>query len=182
MQNYLKKIGLVFFFAFLVVTVSFSGKAGAGVINVAEASFLDIVRGLVRINPLHVTISVPTEAELGKNFKAEVLVENRGEDKISNVRVEIFTSDGLVLINKNSFKEIGAIQGNKTKNIFWQVRGTEIGNFSISVSVSAEAGGNVVSVEGNTAVVRVIEKSSPPIHFSNLFQKFFAIFAKFFPF
>lgn len=180
MQNYLKKTVLVFFFVFFTIAIFFSGITPTKVTGIAEASFLDTVKSLVTINPLRVSISAPAEVELGRNFKAEILVKNRGKDKISNVRVELFTSNGLVLISKNSFKEIGAIQGNKTKKFSWQVKGTEIGNFSILVSASAEAGENVISAEGNTAIVSVIEKSSSPTYFSNLFQSLFNILAKLF--
>lgn len=180
MQNYFKKTILVFFFGFFVVIIFFSRMSPAGAVNVVEASFWDKVIGIVKINPLRVSISAPAEVELEKGFKVEVVVKNRGENRISNVRVEIFISKDLILVNKNSSKKIGSIQGNKTKNISWQIKGTEIGNFSISAKAYAEIEGDAISAQGNTVIVTVVEKSLPPGKPFNFLQRFFNILAKWF--
>lgn len=180
MKSNFKKIAFIFFVAFLVVTISFFPQLRGGTVGVAGASFWDTIIGFVTINPLRVSISVPAEADLGRNFKAEVTVENRGDERISNVMVEIFISKGLVLVNKNAIKEIGIIQGNKTKNISWQVRGTEAGNFSISVSAFAVVRGDVVSAQGNTALVTITEGTAPPRPTPNVFQSFIGFFLRWF--
>jgi len=183
-----KKIPPPFFTALLVAALFFLGTSFVstfgisqkGMVRVAEASFLDTIVAFVTINPLRVHISTPSEAELGRNFKAEVIVENRGKARISNVEVEIFISNGLVLVSKNVSKEIGNVSGNRQKKIFWQVKGIETGNFGISVRATGAVRGDAVSAEGNTAFVTVKEKSSPPGKSTNIFQSFFSFFKKWF--
>ena len=176
MQPYLKKTIVIFFVGFLVAALFSLSSTRPTRVNVAEASFLDIIIGLVAINPLHVSISVPSEVELGRNFKAEVMVENRGDGRIRNLNVELFTSSGLTLVNKKAVKEFGALNGKSTKSISWQVKGTEVGNFSISVSASGEVRSDAISAQGNTALVRVVEKSSPPGPRPNAFARFLSFF------
>ena len=174
------KISPLLFVVFLVLAISFFPQYQRSATGVAEASFWDTIIGLVAINPLGVSVSVPAEAELERNFKARVTVENRGDDRVSSVRVEIFVSKGLVLVNKNAVKEIGTIQGSKKKNVSWQVRGTEVGNFSISFSASAVVRGDVASTQGNTALITIIENFSPPIPTPNVFQSFLSFFRRWF--
>ena len=146
----------------------------------AKASIWDTIIGFVAINPLHVSISVPEEAKLGRNFKAEVTVENRGDERISNVVVEIFISNGLVLVNKNTVKESGTIKGNGTRNILWQVKGTEAGNFSVSVRASAVVREDAVSIQGNTAIITITDASVTPVSTPNMFQIFLNFFRRWF--
>jgi len=180
MKSHLKKIAFFLFMAFLVVSISFFPQLQAGTMSIAEASFWDTIIGFVAINPLRVSLSVPAEADLGRNFKAQVIVENRGDERISNVMVEIFISKGLVLVNKNAIKKIGMVRGNRTKNISWQVKGTEAGNFSISVSASAVVRGDVVSTQGNTALITITDGPAPPIPTLNVFQSFLSFFRRWF--
>jgi len=175
-----KKIFSPFFIIILVAILFFSGISHNGTMRIAEASFLDTIVAFVTINPLRVHITTPTEAEVGRNFKAEVIVENRGDVRISNVEVEIFISEGLTLVRKNSSQEIGIISGNKEKQISWQVKGTETGNFSISVRASGVVRGNTVIDEGNTVLVTIKEKSHPPGKPTNFFQIIFNIFQRWF--
>lgn len=180
MRAYLKKTIAVFFIGFLVAALFSLSPAQPERVSIAEASFWDTIIGLVTINPLHVNVSVPSEVNIGSNFKAEVTVENRGEEMIRNLKVELFISEGLVLVSKNAVKEFGALKGNGTKSISWQVQGTEIGNSSVSVSASAEVRGDAISSQGNTALVTVVEKSrfSPPR--PNALQRFLSFFRSWF--
>ena len=180
MNSYSKKTASLLLAAFFVLAISFFPQFQRGTIGIAEASFWDTIIGLVAINPLHVSISVPAEAELGRNFKAQIIVENRGDERISEVGVEILTSKGLVLVNKSAVKEVGTVRGNGTKNISWQVKGTEAGNFSITVSASAVVRGDVVTAQGNTALIAIIEKSPPPRLKPNLLQRFLGFFSRWF--
>jgi len=154
----------IFFFGVAGVGLRFAGVASdpqAGMVNTAEASFLDTIVALVAINPLHLAVSAPAEVKVGKKFKVETQVENRGEERISNVRVELFISKGLVLVRKNLVKDVGTIRGNGTKTVSWQLKGIETGNFGISARASGEVRGDVVSAEGDTIFVAIVEKSSP---------------------
>ena len=180
MNSHLKKIASFLVAAFFVLAISFFPQFQRGTTGVAEASLWDTIIGIVAINPLHVSISVPAEAELGRNFKAQVIVENRGDERISEVGVQIFISKGLVLVNKNAIKEVRTVRGNGTKNISWQVKGTEAGKFSISVSASAVVRGDVVTAQGNTALIAIIEKSPAPRLKPNLLQKFLGFFSRWF--
>lgn len=181
--NVVKKIPARLFAVFLVALLFFSGILQVsqwGTTRVAEAGFLDTIVAFVTINPLRVRISTPSEVEVGRNFKAEVIVENRGEARISNVEVEIFISEGLVLVSKDVFKVVGQVSGNREKKTLWQVKGIETGNFGISVQATGRVRGNAVSAEGNTAFVTVVEKSSPPGKHTSIFQNFFSFFKKWF--
>ena len=180
MNSYSKKTAPLLLAAFFVLAISFFPQFQRGTTGVAEASLWDTIIGIVAINPLHVSISVPAEAELGRNFKAQIIVENRGDERISEAGVQIFISKGLVLVNKNAVKKVGTIRGSSTKNIFWQVKGTEAGNFSISVSASAVVRGDVVTAQGNTALGVIIEKSPPPRPKLSLFQRFLGFFSRWF--
>lgn len=180
MQEVFKKTTAILFVGFLVAALFSSGGVLPTRANIAEASFLDIIIGLVAINPLHVSISVPAEVELRRNFKAEVTVENKGDERIRNLKVEIFTSSGLVLVNKNTVKEFGVLNGNSTKNISWQVKGTEVGYFSISVSASGEVRSDAISAQGNTALVDVVGRFPPPRPRLSVFARFLSFFSGWF--
>ena len=180
MPKAVKNICTCLFAVFLITTLFFSGVLPKENIPIAEASFLDTIIALVTINPLRVSILAPREVDLERKFKAEVTVKNRGDEKISNIEVEIFISEGLVLVSKNATKNIGQISGNKEKKILWQVKGIETGNFSISVQASGIVRGDAVSAEGNTAIVTVKEKSPPPGKSTNIFQSLFSFFQRWF--
>ena len=168
-MNYANKISFFFFAVFLVIAIFFFG----GKSYFAHASFLDIIRALVTINPLQVSVSAPSEVELGKNFKVEAIVNNKGQEKIENSKGEIFLPEGLSLTKQNTIKKIGVIPGKKGKKVLWQVRGEQLGKYIISVSVSGELKGDIVNAQGTTLVVSVKEKTSPPGGPAALFQGFF---------
>ena len=161
-----KKIIFVFATVFLVSTI---GSATA-----VQASFLDSIRALVTINPLRVSVSVPGEVELGKAFRVEAKVINKGAEKIENAEAEIFLPAGLVLVRKNPIQEVRVIPGRKEKKVFWSVKGEQLGNFGISASAQGELRGDIISAQGNTVIVTVIEKP-PPGRPLSLFQSFFDI-------
>lgn len=176
MSKVKKKISLLLFvfIVFFVITIFPIGTLSQNkAVNIAEASFLDAIIAFVTINPLSIHISVPKEMNVERNFKAEAIVQNKGEERISNVEVEIFISEGLVLVNKNASKNTGNILGNREKKISWQVKGIETGNFSVSVRVSGIVKEDAISVEGNTAFITIKEKSLPPGRLSFISQNFF---------
>lgn len=181
MFKVIKKTTILLFAVFFVITISFTNVLFQNkTVNIAEASFLDAIIAFVTINPLSVHISVPTEVEVERNFKAEVIVKNKGEERINNVEVEIFISEGLVLVNKNASKNTGNILGNKEKKVSWQVKGTTTGNFSVSVRASGVVREEAINTEGNTDFITVREKSPHPGKRTNIFQNFFSFFQKWF--
>ena len=144
MLDYLKKISTLFLAASILIVVFFP--------NFAQASIWDVIKAWVTINPLEINVSAPAEVEIGKVFKVEARVINKGEEKVENARGEIFLPAGLILLKEDSVQEIGIIPGKKEKKISWQVRGEEIGSYVISVSASGELKGYIVSGEGSTLV------------------------------
>ena len=62
MSGYSKKILLFLLAVFLLTTIFFS---------YVQASFWDVIRAWVTINPLDVDLSAPVEVEIGKTFKVE---------------------------------------------------------------------------------------------------------------
>ena len=149
---------------FVVSLVFFSGT-----VNTAHASFLDIIRAFVTINPLAVEVSAPAEVELNKAFKVEAKVINKGEVKIENVTGEIFLPVGLSLSGKNKTKKIGVVPAGRDKKISWQVKGESIGNHVITVFISGTVSGDEVSADG-TKLVSVVKKMPPPGRSGSGFQ------------
>ena len=104
MPSRFKKIPLFF----LVISVLIAGFCGGIVIDKkdyqAQASLWDAIRAWVTINPLEVDVSAPAEAEIGKVFKVTAEATNKGEEKIENVKGEIFLSaklEGVDFLKKN---------------------------------------------------------------------------------
>ncbi len=166
MPNIKKKLS-IFLLAVFLVTATGS--------YIAEASFLDIIRAFVTINPLALEVSAPSEVEINRVFKVEAKAINKGGVKIENAEGEIFLPVGLSLLGKSTVKKAGIIPGRKEKKISWSVKGENIGSHIVSVSISGELNGSAVSAQGNTLVV-VQAKFSPLGRPINFFQRFFNIF------
>ena len=141
----------------------------------AQASFLDIIRALVTINPLELDVTAPAEAQINRVFKVEAVATNKGKDTILNAEAEIFLPSGLALLKNEPTQKMGVIRGKKDKKVSWSVKGDSVGEYIISVLVSGEIGGDIASAD---AAIRVTlkEKSSPPGRPFNIFQRFFDFF------
>ena len=100
---------------------------------------------------------------------------NKGEDAIENARAQIFLPEGLILLKKDSIQKMGVIRGTKDKKVFWSVKGENLETYIISVVVSGELRGEVLSGDG-TAKITLKEKSSPPGRPFNIFQRFLDFF------
>jgi len=162
---------------FLFTVLSFSGIGAQSKVSIAEASLLDIIRALVAINPLEFDVTAPAEAEINKVFKVQTVAINKGEDKIENARAEIFLPAGLVLVRKDPVQNMGVIRGKKSKKASWSVKGDTVGDYIISVLVSGELRGDIVSADG-TAKVTLKEKSSGSGRPFSMFQIFFTTFQR----
>ena len=168
----LKKILFTLLMACLIA-VSFC----AGAINnapIAQASLLDIIQALVAINPLELTMTAPPEAVINEAVKIEVVIKNKGEEKIDNIQAEIFLPEGLVLITKKQIYKIGAIPPLKEKKTRWLVKGEKSGEYIILVSVKGKLGEHEISSEEST-VVAILNKAdtarlNSPQSFHNLWQ------------
>jgi len=67
------------------------------------------------------------------------------------------------------------IRGKKDKKVSWPVKGDSVGTYIISVSVSGEVRGDIVSADAAIKIT-LKEKSRPPGQPFNLFQRFFDFF------
>ena len=144
--------------------------------SIAHASFLDIIRAFVTINPLEVKVSAPGKVEIGKVFKIEARIINKGEKRIENVQGEIFLPERLVLLGSGPVRGVGVVASGKEKKISWSVRGEKIDNYVILVQVSGTLEGSSLSDEGSV-VVEIIEKVSPGKNrFLVLLQRIFSFF------
>ena len=144
----------------------------------AQASFLDIIRALVTINPLELDVTAPAEAQINRVFKVEAVATNKGKDTILNAEAEIFLPEGLSLLKNEPTQKMGVIRGKKDKKVSWSVRGEGIENvvnYIILVVVSGELRGDIVSADGTTKIT-LIEKPSPPGRPFNIFQGLFDFF------
>ena len=158
------------FFAFLLVLF-----LSAAFPFFAQASFLDIIRALVTINPLELDVTAPAEAQINRVFKVEAVATNKGKDTILNAEAEIFLPSGLALLKNEPTQKMGVIRGMKEKKVSWSVKGEGIENvvnYIISVVVSGELRGDIVSADGTTTIT-LKKKSPPPGRPFNIFQGFF---------
>lgn len=146
---------------------------------VAQAGFLDMIQVLVAINPLKVTVSVPSDVELGKVFKVEAKIINRGEERIEDGEAQIFLPQGLILLEKNTVRKIKVIFPKREKKVSWRVRGEELGNYVISVSAKGELRDDTISAQGNTVVVTVQPKLRSSGSSYSFWQRFLDIFSIF---
>lgn len=144
MPVFIKKFLPLFLAVFILIAIFFAGFA--------QASFWDIIKAWVTINPLEVNLSAPLEAEVDKVFKIEAKVINKGEEKIEDIEGEIFLPEGLVLLKKETVQGIRVIPGRKEKKISWLVRGKEIGSYIIIVSARGELRGDLISAGDSTKV------------------------------
>ena len=175
MEKHLKKsllpiflITILSFFFFLGINYT----AGSNL-----ASLYSVITARVVINPLEVDVFTPTKVEINKVFKVRAKIINKGEEKIKNAKGEIFLPEGIVLIKKNLVQKMGVIPGKKSKRISWTVRGTEIGEYVITVSASAELKEELIAAEDSTAV-KIIKKKIPGWWQDrfNFLRRFFGLF------
>ena len=170
MLNYFKKIPFFLLAIFILTAVFFSGSA--------EASFWDMIKAWVTINPLVVDVSAPKEVEIDKVFRVKARVINKGGEKIENVKGEIFLPQGLDLLQKDSVQKIGVIPGKKEKKISWPVKGEKEGSYIVSVEASGELKGQIIRAEGNTLVEikESLRKTGPRDWLQNFFDFFQKLF------
>ncbi len=109
----------------------------------------------VRINPLVVKVSAPTEVDKGQVFAVEGRVSNRGIRTIKGVRAALELSDGSVLKAEN---ELGDIQPGYTKTTSWQIKAENLGKLKLRIEAK---GLEAISKESlsahDTALVTVSE-------------------------
>lgn len=119
------------------------------------------VTATVRINPLVVTVSVPSSVTVGEHFNVKVTIENHGESKIKRVVATIDLPDGLSLGKSKAEKIMGAIPPYKEKTVRWRVSAEKEGTYVILVSASGEdePTGTLLTAEGSTTI-EVAEGSS----------------------
>lgn len=155
----LRKISVLIFIIFGLLIFFIFG--GTNYFGKQLASLSGVITAWVTINPLEVEVSAPEEVEINKVFKVEARVKNKGGEKIEELEGKIFLPDELELVEKDEEQEIGTLPSYKEKTIFWPVKGTEIGNYFISVKVSGGLKEKPVSAEDSTMVKVVIKKSFP---------------------
>lgn len=152
--NYSKRVILITTVILITGGFFFSGTGSA---PIAQASFLDMIRALVTINPLQVEITTPGEALVNEVFKLEATVINKGEERLSNAQAEIFLPPGLTLQAKKQIKKLGVIPPHKEKTVRWLIKGEQSGNYIVLVSARSEIKEQIVSTEASTIVV-IIDK------------------------
>lgn len=138
------------------------------------ASLFDVIVARVTLNPLEVKGSAPSRVKVGKVFKVEARLINKGEEEIKDAEAEIFLPSGLTLVKKDSVQEIGVIRGRKGKKVSWSVKGEEIGSYIITVSGRGELRGQTISVEGSTKVEikESLKEFQAPMWFQDLLNLF----------
>lgn len=173
MQRAVKKILLLLLAVFILTPFFF---LGTDYFEKQLAFFSSIITAWVTINPLEAEVSAPAEVEINKVFEVEARAINKGEEKIENAKGEIFLPSGLVLIQKDPVKEIGVIPGKREKKISWSVKGEKVKmeNYIISVKVSGELKGQIISAEDSTLieVKESVKKTGPRSRFQNFFDFF----------
>lgn len=175
-----KQMRKILFLIFIISVLSFFIFWGANYTKINLASLFSVITARVTINPLEVKIFALAEIEVDKVFRVEAKVINRGEEKIENAKGEVFLPPGLILIQKDSVKEIGIIPGKREKKVSWSARGEAVGNYFISFKVSGELKEQIISVEDSILVE--IKESIKNTGSRSRFQNFFDFFQERFGF
>lgn len=144
----------------------------------ARASFWSAIRAWVAINPLEAKVSAPAEVEIGKVFKIEARALNKGGEKIENAVGEIILPDGLILIQKDPVKEIGAIPGKREKKVSWSAKGEATGKYFVSVLISGELAGQAINAEDTAGPVEIIKESARKTGPRDWLRNLFGFFRK----
>lgn len=171
MEEHTKKVLLS---VLIISTLSFILLWGIKYGGSDLASLFDVIVARVTINPLKVKVSAPSRVKVGKIFKVEARLVNKGEEEIKDTEVEIFLPSGLTLIKKDLIQRIGVIRGKKGKKVSWLVRGEEIGIYIITVSGRGELRGQTISVQDSTKVE--IKESLKGFQAAMWFQDFLNLF------
>jgi len=180
MLSYPKKKTLALVVSCILAAFFFFGIIFEGRTSPAQASILDTIRALVTINPLRVSLTAPTEAEVGKTFRVEATLSNQGETKIENTRGEIFLPAGLALLKRNPVQKVKVIPAKKGKKVVWSVRGEELGNYGILVAATGFVGENFISAQSNTVIVTIQAATSPPRNNPSIFARLLGFFQNLF--
>ena len=125
----------------------------------------------VRINPLVVEISAPTEVDKGQKFIVEARVSNRGDRNIRKASAMLELPDELVLRKKRKAKKLGKIRPGHTKTASWRVRAENLGDARLKVEAT---GLDAISKESfsayDTMLVTVSEPTPHKIHWFKHFK------------
>ena len=125
----------------------------------------------VRINPLVVEISTPTEVDKGQIFIVETRVSNRGTRAIRRVTAVLELPHGLVLLKKRAAKKLGNIRPGYGKTASWQVRAESLGKLKLKVeSTGLEAISKESLSANDTMIITVSEPTLLQINWFKLFQ------------
>ncbi len=132
------------------------------------------ITATVTVNPLRVSVLVPSSVTLGQAFEVEATVENRGGARIQSAAAAIGLPEGLELVKHKTEPRLGTIPGHKGKSIIWQVRAIALGEYVISVSASGEYADVLIGDDGS-AIVTITPQASP------LWERFFGWILRLFP-
>lgn len=182
MNGYLQAISIeehmkkILFSILIISTLSFVLLWGIKYGGSDLASLFDVIVARVTINPLEVKVSAPSRVKVGKIFKVEARLVNKGEEEIKDTEAEIFLPSGLTLIKKDLIQRIGVIRGKKGKKVSWLVRGEKMGIYIITVSGRGELKGQTISAEDSTKVE--IRESLKGFQAITWFQDFLNFFGR----
>lgn len=124
------------------------------------ASLSTTVTAWVTINPLDVDIFAPKQVKVDRIFIIRAEIENKGKEEVREVEAQIFLPEEIDLIRGEEEQEIGALGLESKKFIFWWLKGKKAGSYIISVKVTGELRGEVISAEDST-MIKIKEKKTP---------------------
>ena len=174
-----RSLGEIILFSLIAVGLFGFLFFGMGHAEKQLASFADIIRARVTINPLEVEVSAPEQGEQGRFFKVTAVATNRGTERIENVKAEIFLPEALIT-RKDTVQKVGSLPGKRTKTVSWQVRGEAIGVYVISIKISGLLGQDLVEAEDSTVVEVVEELPRGGGNSFGVFQNFLNFFRRIF--
>ncbi len=91
--------------------------AAGGTVYAQSAS----LNATVRINPLEVKVSSPTNISAGQWFEVKAEVSNLGTERISRTFATLNTSPGFIVRGREK-KSLGSLPSGGTKTVRWRVR------------------------------------------------------------
>ena len=104
----------------------------------------------VRVNPLEVEMTAPSNVVVGEWFTISISVSNRGSETIRKTTATLETLTEIVVRGKN--KKLGNVEPGEIKTVSWQAKANKAGNFIILAEVTGDLAGEQISAFDTTTI------------------------------
>ena len=114
----------------------------------AVASTREIeITATVTLSPLEVLASAPSRVLVGKVFRVDAIIRNRGDLKIKKAVASIYLPINVEIVGGHPKEDLGNIPAQKYTTVTWRLRALKEGNYVILISARGDYGGAIVTGE-----------------------------------